>query len=74
MSEFVKTGTVGLNFKCCLHNHTLGVWALNTKTPATKEARAILCNGGSVVYWSKKLRNLRERLGCFSLRSAFASI
>lgn len=26
------------------------------------------------VYWSRKLRSLRDRLGCLSLRSALASI
>jgi hypothetical protein len=29
---------------------------------------------GEADYWSRKLRIFRERDGCFSLRSAFASI
>ncbi len=29
---------------------------------------------GRLAYWSRKLRIFRERDGCFSLRSAFASI
>ena len=56
-------------------NYAMQVQQGQRPAPGIKQTDGLMPGAlGVCRYWSRKLRILRDRLGCFSLRSAFASI